>query len=47
MGLIYCIIILAVIVAAVLWVNGITYMKKNYPDYKGKDLFNEEEDEQN
>ena len=47
MGLIYCIIALAAIVAAGLWVNGIDNMKKNHPDYKGKDLFNEEEDEQN
>jgi hypothetical protein len=30
----------------ILWVEGIDYMKKNHPDYKGKDLFNEEEDEE-
>lgn len=45
--IVYCIIALAAIVAAGLWVNGITYMNDNHPDYKGKDLFNEEEDEQN
>lgn len=46
-GLICCIVALAVIAAAGLWVEGVDYMKKNHPDYKGKDLFNEEEDEQN
>ncbi len=25
----------------ILWVNGIDYMDKNYPDYKGEDLFND------
>jgi hypothetical protein len=25
----------------VLWVNGIDYMSKNHPDYKGDDLFGE------
>ena len=24
------------------WVNGIDYMHKNHPDYKGEDLFDEE-----
>ena len=24
------------------WVNGIDYMDKNHPDYKGKDLFDED-----
>ena len=40
------IILAAVVITAVLWVNGITNMKKNHPDYKGEDLFNEEENEQ-
>jgi hypothetical protein len=30
----------------ILWVEGIDYMKKNHPDYKGEDLFNEEEDKE-
>jgi hypothetical protein len=30
----------------ILWVSGIDYMKKNHPEYKGEDLFNEEEDEE-
>ena len=25
-----------------LWVEGIDYMKKNHPDYKGEDFFDEE-----
>ena len=24
------------------WVNGINYMHKNHPDYKGEDLFDED-----
>lgn len=24
------------------WVKGIEYMNKNYPDYKGEDLFDED-----
>lgn len=31
-------------IISVLWVRGINYMDKNYPDYKGYDLFDEEED---
>jgi len=31
-------------VLAVLWVRGIDYMDKNYPDYKGEDLFDEDKD---
>jgi hypothetical protein len=47
-GLVFSIVALAVVVAAALWVEGIDYIKDNHPDYKGKDLFNEqEEDEQN
>ena len=38
---------LAVITAAGLLIIGISDMKNNHPDYKGKDLFNEQEDEQN
>jgi hypothetical protein len=31
----------------ILWVEGIDYMNKNHPDYKGEDLFNEEDEEKN
>jgi hypothetical protein len=39
------IILAAVVVTAVLWVNGITNIQKNHPDYKGEDFLNEEEKE--
>lgn len=29
------------ILVGILWVNGIDYMAKNHPDYKGEDLFDE------
>ena len=29
--------------AATFWVRGIDYMKENHPDYKGEDLFDEED----
>lgn len=29
----------------ILWVEGIDYMKKNHPNYKGEDFFNEDEEE--
>ena len=38
--------IMGLLVAVAVWVEGIDYMKKNHPDYKGEDLFNEEEDEE-
>jgi hypothetical protein len=41
-GLICCVAALAVIITAFLWVSGIDYMKENHPDYKGEDLFGEE-----
>jgi len=28
----------------ILWVEGIDFMNKNYPDYKGEEFFNEEEE---
>ena len=27
-------------VVAILWVNGIDFMQKNHPDYKGEDFLN-------
>lgn len=36
----------AVTTTVALWISGIDYMKENHPDYKGEDLFNEEENEQ-
>ena len=40
-AIVCCILGLAVAVAV--WVEGIDSMNKNYPDYKGEDLFGEEE----
>ena len=29
---------------ATFWVRGIDYMKENHPDYKGEDLFDEDDE---
>ena len=31
------------IIISILWVRGIDYMKENHPDYKGEDLFDEDD----
>ena len=31
------------VIISVLWVHGIDYMKENHPDYKGEDLFDEDD----
>jgi hypothetical protein len=41
-GLICCIVAIAFIMTVALWVNGIKYMKDEFPDYKGEDLFGED-----
>jgi len=38
-----CSVVLAAIVA-IFWVRGIDYMKENHPDYKGEDLFDEDDE---
>jgi hypothetical protein len=38
------IIILILAPICYLWVRGIDYMQKNYPDYKGDDLFGENQE---
>jgi hypothetical protein len=38
-------VLLTPIVISILWVRGMDYMHKNHPDYKGHDLFDEDEDE--
>ena len=35
------IILIIATIISILWVRGIDHMKNNYPDYDGKDLFNE------
>lgn len=42
--MIFLVILLVVTLIAIFWVSGIDYMDKNHPDYKGEDLFDEEED---
>lgn len=39
---------LAIIIAMIAfsWINGIDYMHKNHPDYKGEDLFEEDKEDQ-
>lgn len=46
MSIVISIVIVSVVSIAlgILWVNGIDYMHKNYPDYKGEDLFDEDKD---
>ena len=41
--MIFLVILLIVIPLAIFWASGIDYMNKNHPDYKGEDLFDEEE----
>ena len=38
-------VVLGLLVAVAVWVEGIDSMKKNYPDYKGEELFGEDEKE--
>ena len=47
MGIILCLILFFIIMFLFIWrlVEGIDYMQKNHPDYKGMDLFGEDEDE--
>lgn len=42
--MIYLIISLAATIGTILWVTGISYMHDKHPDYKGEDLFNEDEE---
>jgi hypothetical protein len=42
-GLIVSLIVaFAVLITVLMWVQGIDYMKENYPDYRGEDLFGED-----
>jgi hypothetical protein len=43
MILFYLGIFIVVAFIAIIWTNGIDYMQKNHPDYKGLDLFDEED----
>ena len=39
--------IMGLLVAVAVWVEGIDSMNKNYPDYKGEDFLNFDEDDKN
>lgn len=44
--LIYVVLLIFTLIIIVWrWVEGIDYMNKNHPDYKGYDFFDEDEDE--
>jgi hypothetical protein len=36
--------LVAVIITALLWVSGISYMRENHPDYKAEDFLEDDED---
>ena len=38
--------IMGLLVAVAVWVEGIDSMHKNHPDYKGEDLFGEDEEKE-
>lgn len=42
---VYLLMFFVVLVVSILWVNGITNMQKNHPDYKGDDWLNWGEDD--
>lgn len=41
--MIIAVVVLISTLIAYIWVRGIDYMKDNHPDYKGEDLFNEQD----
>jgi hypothetical protein len=36
---------LILIIVSLVWVDGIDYMKENHPDYRGEDLFDDDDDD--
>jgi hypothetical protein len=45
MWIVYLLMFIVVLVISILWVNGITNMQKNHPDYKGEDWLDWDEDD--
>lgn len=43
MWVIWTVIGCTISLCTLMWVSGIEYMKENHPEYKGEDLFNEDE----
>jgi hypothetical protein len=42
---VYLLMFIVVVVVSILWVNAITNMQKNHPDYKGEDWLDWGEDD--
>jgi hypothetical protein len=42
---VYLLMFIVVLVISILWVNAITNMQKNHPDYKGEDWLDWNEDD--
>jgi hypothetical protein len=42
---VYLLMFIVVLVISILWVNAITNMQKNHPDYKGEDWLDWDEDD--
>lgn len=42
---VYLLMFVVVLIVSVLWVNGITNMQKNHPDYKGEDWLDWDKEE--
>jgi hypothetical protein len=42
---VYLLMFIVVLVISILWVNAITNMQKNHPDYKGEDWLNWDEND--
>jgi hypothetical protein len=42
---VYLLMFIVVVVVSILWVNAITNMQKNHPDYKGEDWLDWDEDD--
>ena len=45
MWIVYLLMFIVVAVISILWVNSITNMQKNHPDYKGEDWLDWDEDD--
>lgn len=43
MKIVLMLIFLVVLVVSICLINGVDYMKTNYPDYNGDDMFGEED----
>lgn len=44
MSIAILILLFATSILSYFWIRGIDFMKENHPDYRGEDLFDEEDD---